>query len=109
MRWKGIVGHYESISVKSLMPENLFVEIYELFNRDEIPWDNLVLIICVIKKSGRETKLCKKHLIYLTLMVCHHIHNTVKNFCAPFSYFLEKLMDDLHTDSKYSTDICHAM
>ena len=42
-------------------------------------------------------------------MVCHHIHNTVKNFCAPFNNILEKLMDDLHTDSKYSTDICQAI
>ena len=30
----------------------------------------------------------------------------LKKFCAPFNDFLEKLMDDLHTDSNYSTDIC---
>ena len=45
--------------------------------------------------------------IYLTLMVTYVIiSTTVKKLCA---LFLEKLKDDLHTDSKYSTDIRQAI
>ena len=41
--------------------------------------------------------------------ICHHIHNSVKKFCAPFENFIEHLLDDLHTDSKYSPDIRQAI
>ena len=34
-----------------------------------------------------------------------HIHNTVKQFCKPFECFVEKWIDDIHWDTKYSTDI----
>ena len=37
--------------------------------------------------------------------VCHHIHNTVKQFCKPFECFVEKWIDGIHWDTKYSTDI----
>ena len=37
--------------------------------------------------------------------VCHHIHNTIKQFCKPFECFVEKWIDDIHWDTKYSTDI----
>ena len=37
--------------------------------------------------------------------VLHHIHNTVKQFCKPFECFVEKWIDDIHWDTKYSTDI----
>ena len=37
--------------------------------------------------------------------VCYHIHNTIKQFCKPFECFVEKWIDDIHWDTKYSTDI----
>ena len=63
------------------------------------------------KKSGLETKLREKapHLLDIDGDVCHHIHNTVKKFCSPFNNFLERLVDDIHTDSKYSTNIRQAI
>lgn len=45
----------------------------------------MVLIICVLK-SGLEIELREKapHLLDIDGGVCHHIHNTVKKFWAPF-------------------------
>ena len=40
--------------------------------------------------------------------ICHHIQNTNKEFCSPFNNFLEHLLDNLHADSKFSTDIRQA-
>ena len=37
--------------------------------------------------------------------VCHYIHNTVKQFCKPFECSVEKWIDGIHWDTKYSTDI----
>ena len=41
--------------------------------------------------------------------VCHHIHNTIKQFCKPFECFVEKWIDDIHWDTKYSTDILDSL
>ena len=37
--------------------------------------------------------------------VCRHIYNAIKQFCKPFECFVEKWIDDIHWDTKYSTDI----
>ena len=81
-------------------------EILNLFDRDEIPWDNLVSDLSVSanymfgKKSGLETNSNGD--------LSHHIHNSVKQFCSSFNNFVDKLLDDLHTDNtKYSLDIRH--
>ena len=37
--------------------------------------------------------------------VCHHVHNCVKKFCSFFNNTVEKLLDDLHTDFDYGTDL----
>ena len=39
----------------------------------------------------------------------HHIHNTVRQFCKPFECFVEKWIDDIHWDTKYSTDILDSL
>ena len=41
--------------------------------------------------------------------ICHHIHCTVKQFCKPFECFVEKWIDDIHWDTKYSTDILDSL
>ena len=41
--------------------------------------------------------------------VCHHFHNTIKQFCKPFECFAEKLIDGIHWDTKYSTDILDSL
>ena len=37
------------------------------------------------------------------------IHNTVKQFCKPFECSVEKWIDDIHWDTKYSTDILDSL
>ena len=37
------------------------------------------------------------------------IHNTVKQFCKPFECYVEKWIDDIHWDKKYSTDILDSL
>ena len=37
--------------------------------------------------------------------VCHHFHNTLKQFCKPFENFMEKLINECHWETKCSTNI----
>ena len=37
------------------------------------------------------------------------IHSTVKQFCKPFECYVEKWIDDIHWDKKYSTDILDSL
>ena len=41
--------------------------------------------------------------------VCHHIYNTVKQFCKPSECFVGKWIDNIHWDTKYSTDILDSL
>ena len=41
--------------------------------------------------------------------VCHHFHNTIKQFCKPFECYAEKWIDGIHWDAKYSTDILDSL
>ena len=65
----------------------------------------------MVKKSGLETKLREKapHLLDIDGDICHHIHNTVKKFGFPFINFLKCLVDDIHINSKYITDVRQAI
>ena len=111
------VEHYESISLIVVNSLTLFDTICKLFLKDEIPFGNLVSDLSDStnymrgKKSGLEKRLRDKapHLLDIDGDVCHHIHNTVKEFCKPFENFVEKFIDDLHWDTKYSTDILDAL
>ena len=59
------------------------------------------------KKSGLETTLREKqpNLLDVDGDICHHMHNAVKKFYLSFKNFVEKLVDDLHTYSKWSPDV----
>ena len=63
------------------------------------------------KKSGLESKLREKqpNLLDVDGDICHHVHNAVKKFCWPFKKFVEKLVDILYTDSKWSLDVHKAI
>ena len=112
-----VVEHYDSIECVIVNAQSLFTEIAKLFSRDDITWDNLVSDLSDStnymrgKKSGLETLLREEvpHLLDIDGDICHHVHNSVKKFCAPFNNFIERLIDDLHTDSKYSPDIREAI
>ena len=45
------------------------------------------------------------HLLDIDGDVCHHIHNASKMFCKHFNHDVEQLVDDFHTEYKYSTDL----
>ena len=36
---------------------------------------------------------------------CHEIHDAMKRFCDPFLGFVEKVLDDLNADTKFSSSI----
>ena len=36
---------------------------------------------------------------------CHEIHDAMKRFCDPFLGFVEKVLDDLNADTKFSSGI----
>lgn len=111
------VEHYESISLIVVNSLTLLDTICKLFLKDNIPFDNLVSDLSDStnymrgKNSGLEKRLRDKapHLLDIDGDVCHHIHNTVKEFCKPFEKFVEKLIDDLHWDTKFSTDVLDAL
>ena len=44
-----------------------------------------------------------QHLLDLGGDVCHHVHNSVRQFCEPFENFVEKLIHDIHWYKKYSS------
>ena len=47
---------------------------------------------------------CNKSLLDIDGDTCHHAHNAAKKLCAPFQGLLERLLHDLYTDFKWSTD-----
>ena len=53
------------------------------------------------KHKGFEKLLRDKvlHLLDVNGDVCHHFHNTVKQFCKTFVNFVEKLINDIHWDT----------
>ena len=71
-------------------------------------------MIAPIIRGGKEKGLkncyeLKLHNLDIDGDICHHIHNTVKQFCKPFECFVEKWIDDIHWDTKYSTDILDSL
>ena len=44
------------------------------------------------------------HLLDTDGDVCHHFHNTLKQFCKRFENFAEKLVNDIYWETKYSTN-----
>ena len=94
-----------------------FQTICKLFQGDQIPFENLVCDLSEStnyirgKKSGLEKRLRDKapQLFNVDGDCCHHVQNSIKVFCQPFDNLVEKFIDDVHIDSKWSTDVRDAL
>ena len=114
---KSVVEHYKSVHLIEINSKSLLECICNSFIRDHIPFKNLVLDLIVStkyirgKRGGLEKMLQSEPLQPLDKDsdVCHYIHNTVKQFCKPFKCFVEKWIDGIHWDTKYSTDILDSL
>ena len=108
-----VVKHYASISLVTVNAQTLFDAIIDMFRNDEIPLDNLVSDLSDStnymrgKVNGFETKLrdAAPHLLDVDGDICHHVHNVVKKFTGFFGRKVEALLDDIHTDCKWSPDL----
>ena len=100
------------VNVKSLLKR-----ICNCFIRDNIPFQNLVSDLSDStnymrgKRGGLEKLLQSKapQLLDIDGYVYHHIHNTVKQFCKRFECSAEKWIDDIHWETRYSTDILDSL
>lgn len=107
------VRHLESFTVIKADAESIFLKIEELFEKHQLPWNNLISVLmdsCSTmrgKKSGLETRLREKapHLLDIDGDSVHHAHNVAKSFATPFNYYLEGLFNSIHTDFLYSSDL----
>ena len=110
---KVVTEHYESVECILMNSLTLLQKIDYLFKRDGIPWEDLISDLSDNtnymqgKKSGLDTKLREKapNMLDIGGDTCHVIHGTVKRFCDPFLGFVEKVLDDLNADTKFSSDI----
>ena len=92
----------------------LLHKIDSLFKRDSIPLENLISDLSENKNymrdkksSDLETKLSEKapNMLDIGGDNCHMIHDAVKRFCNPFLGFVEKVLDDLNVNTRFSSDI----
>ncbi|XP_060789431.1 uncharacterized protein LOC132894118 isoform X2 [Neoarius graeffei] len=108
-----VTKHYNSTSLVSVNAKNLHKCIDDYIVRDDIPRKNIISMLCDSanytrgKVSGLETLLRKDipHLLDIDGDTCRHIQNSVRIFCKQFGQHAEHLIDDLHADFKYSTDL----
>ena len=114
MKKEVVVHHFKSITCIKVNSESLYKEVVEIFERNQIPWKNLMSVLmdsCNVmrgSKSGLETRIRTEkapHLLDVDGDTCHHIHNACKAFCKPFKSFVELFFNDLFNDFKWSPDI----
>lgn len=112
-----VTKHLSSFSVKTADSASLFKGICDIFETNDLPWENLVSVLldsCNVmrgKKKGLETRIRLKcpNLLDIDGDSCHHAHNCAKKFCKPFDHYLESLFADIHNDLKYSPDMRAAL
>lgn len=109
-----VVQHLAALELISVTAESLFSALDGLFERMNLPWDNLVSIFmdsCAVmrgSKNGLEKKIRDRrapHLLDIDGDSCHHLHNASKKLCCPFEHWVESFLSDLHTDHKWSADM----
>ena len=112
-----VVQHYKSVSMTEVNVLTLFQTICKLLQEDQILFENLASDLSDSsnymrgKKSGLEKRIrCKPpQLLNVDGDCCHHVHNSIRVFSQPFDNLVEKFIDDIHTDNKWSTDIRDAL
>ena len=109
-----VLEQLAAIEVVKVNTETLYEALVDLFEKNDIPWENLVSILmdsCSVMrgcKSGVEKRIRDNkapHLLDIDGDVCHHMHNASKKFCEPFDYWVEELFNHLHSDHKYCVDL----
>lgn len=105
--------HLASVELMRTNSESVYNAICAIFERNNLPWTNLVSVLfdsCAVMRgtiSGVETRIRKEkapHLLDIDGDSCHHMNNIVKRVCAPFGGYLEGLFTDLYIDFKWCTD-----
>ena len=114
---ESVVQHYESISLIEVNVKSLSKRICNCSIRDDIPFQNLVSDLSdttnyMRGERERFEKLLRSktpQLLDIDGDVCHQIHNTVKQFCKPFEWFVERWIHDIQWQINYSTDILYLL
>ena len=100
------------MDVPSVDGASLFEEMKAPFAKHDQPWETLLSMLLDSagwmrgEKSGIEVCIRElaPHLLNIDGDSCRHMHNIVKNFTLYFGVFLERLLCNLCTDFKHSTD-----
>lgn len=114
---KVIVEHLGSLEIVKVNAASLEKVLCEFFEKNNIPWNNLVSMLmdsCAVmrgSKTGLETRMHQycPNLLDVDGDSCHHIHNAAKKFSEPFDSYLEKLFSDLQVDYQWSPDQVNKM
>ncbi|KAF3857796.1 hypothetical protein F7725_010997 [Dissostichus mawsoni] len=109
---KVIVEHLGSLEIVKVNAASLEKVLCEFFEKNNIPWNNLVSMLmdsCAVmrgSKTGLEIRMHQycPNLLDIDGDSCHHIHNAAKKFSEPFDSYLEKLFSDLQVDHQWSPD-----
>ncbi|XP_034058946.1 uncharacterized protein LOC117537731 isoform X2 [Gymnodraco acuticeps] len=109
---KVIVEHLGSLEIVKLNAASLEKVLCEFFEKNNIPWNNLVSMLmdsCAVMKGSKTGLEIRMHQYCPNLLdvdgdSCHHIHNAAKKFSEPFDSYLEKLFSDLQVDHQWSPD-----
>nr|XP_055069280.1 uncharacterized protein LOC129450264 [Misgurnus anguillicaudatus] len=108
-----VVEHLGSLEVWKVTSASLERLMFDFFQKNNIPWLNLISIMldsCNVmrgSKSGLETRIRERHcptLLDVDGDSCHHVHNAAKRFAEPFENYLEQLFADIHTDHQWASD-----
>ncbi|KAJ4929460.1 hypothetical protein JOQ06_005068 [Pogonophryne albipinna] len=109
---KVIVEHLGSLEIVKLNAASLEKVLCEFFEKNNIPWNNLVSMLmdsCAVMRGSKTGLEIRMHQYCPNLLdvdgdSCHHIHNAAKKFSEPFDSYLEKLFSDLQVDHQWSPD-----
>ena len=120
-----VLEQLAAIEIVKVNSENMFNAFVDLFEENDIPWNNLVSILmdsCAVMrgcKNGLETRIRQEkapHMLDIDGDVCHHMHNGTKKFAGPFNSWIEDLFYNIYSDHKWSVDlrdslseICHIL
>jgi 6-phosphogluconolactonase/glucosamine-6-phosphate isomerase/deaminase len=90
-----VLEHIAAVEVVRVCTDSILEKMEALFEKHEIPWDNLVSMLmdsCAVmrgSKNGLEKKIREKapKMVDIDGDICHHIHNASKKFCQPFQVY----------------------